>query len=104
MSLSAGRRESLRSEYIVTIFFPSPLPLPPPIKPPLPLLCLQDGGSTKHSRGKPKASKSVLKFQKAGLQFPDGCIACFLKEGKYAERVGAGAPVYLSAILEYLAT
>ena len=27
----------------------------------------------------------------------------FLKAGKYAERVGAGAPVYLSAVLEYLA-
>ena len=27
----------------------------------------------------------------------------YLKTGKYAERVGAGAPVYLSAVLEYLA-
>ena len=26
-----------------------------------------------------------------------------MKEGKFAERVGAGAPVYLSAVLEYLA-
>ena len=26
----------------------------------------------------------------------------FLKKGKYATRVGAGAPVYLAAILEYL--
>ena len=26
-----------------------------------------------------------------------------MKEGKYAERVGAGAPVYMSAVLEYLA-
>ncbi|KAF3955504.1 hypothetical protein CMV_019279 [Castanea mollissima] len=40
---------------------------------------------------------------KAGLQFPVGRIARFLKAGKYAERVGAGAPVYLSAVLEYLA-
>ncbi|KAK8953168.1 putative histone H2A.3 [Platanthera guangdongensis] len=30
-------------------------------------------------------------------------IARFLKAGKYAERVGAGAPVYLAAVLEYLA-
>ncbi|CAN1187267.1 Histone H2AX, partial [Linum perenne] len=29
--------------------------------------------------------------------------ARFLKAGKYAERVGVGAPVYLSAILDYLA-
>ncbi|KAL6324332.1 hypothetical protein AAG906_012578 [Vitis piasezkii] len=60
-------------------------------------------GSTKGGRGKPKASKSVSRSQKAGLQFPVGRIARFLKAGKYAERVGAGAPVYLSAVLEYLA-
>ncbi|KAK3041425.1 hypothetical protein RJ639_000402, partial [Escallonia herrerae] len=35
--------------------------------------------------------------------FPVGRIARFLKAGKYAERVGTGAPVYLSAVLEYLA-
>ena len=60
-------------------------------------------GSTKGGRGKPKSSKSVSRSQKAGLQFPVGRIARFLKAGKYAERVGAGAPVYLSAVLEYLA-
>ncbi|CAA3029917.1 histone H2AX [Olea europaea subsp. europaea] len=61
------------------------------------------GASTKGGRGKPKASKSVSRSSKAGLQFPVGRIARFLKAGKYAERVGAGAPVYLSAVLEYLA-
>lgn len=61
------------------------------------------GGTTKGGRGKPKSSKSVSRSQKAGLQFPVGRIARFLKAGKYAERVGAGAPVYLSAVLEYLA-
>ena len=34
---------------------------------------------------------------KAGLQFPVGRIARFLKIGKFATRVGAGAPVYLAA-------
>lgn len=61
------------------------------------------GGTTKGGRGKPKSSKSVSRSHKAGLQFPVGRIARFLKAGKYAERVGAGAPVYLSAVLEYLA-
>ena len=61
------------------------------------------GASTKGGRGKPKATKSVSRSHKAGLQFPVGRIARFLKAGKYAERVGAGAPVYLSAVLEYLA-
>ncbi|EXC34660.1 Histone H2AX [Morus notabilis] len=64
---------------------------------------MSTAGSTKGGRGKPKASKSVSRSQKAGLQFPVGRIARFLKAGKYAERVGAGAPVYLSAVLEYLA-
>merc|ERR1711993_87381 len=40
---------------------------------------------------------------KAGLQFPVGRITRFMKQGRYAERVGAGAPVYLAAVLEYLA-
>lgn len=48
-------------------------------------------------------SKAVSRSAKAGLQFPVGRIARFLKKGKYAERVGAGAPVYLAAVLEYLA-
>jgi histone H2A len=26
-----------------------------------------------------------------------------MKKGRYAERIGAGAPVYLAAVLEYLA-
>ncbi|CAL9238710.1 unnamed protein product [Arabidopsis halleri] len=60
-------------------------------------------GTIKGGRGKPKATKSVSRSSKAGLQFPVGRIARFLKAGKYAERVGAGAPVYLSAVLEYLA-
>ena len=63
----------------------------------------EGGAPTKGGRGKPKASKSVSRSQKAALQFPVGKIARFLKAGKYAERVGAGAPVHLSAVLEYLA-
>ncbi|KAE8676752.1 Histone H2AX [Hibiscus syriacus] len=58
--------------------------------------------TTKGGRGKPK-SKSVSRSSKAGLQFPVGRVARFLKKGRYAERVGSGSPVYLSAVLEYLA-
>ncbi|XP_030486078.2 histone H2AX [Cannabis sativa] len=57
----------------------------------------------KGGRGKPKANKSVSRSSKAGLQFPVGRIARFLKKGRYAQRVGSGSPVYLSAVLEYLA-
>ncbi|KAJ0694526.1 putative transcription factor Hap3/NF-YB family [Helianthus annuus] len=40
--------------------------------------------------------------QQSQSSVPVGHIARFLKAGKYAERVGAGAPVYLAVILEYL--
>ena len=40
---------------------------------------------------------------KAGLQFPVGRIARYIRKQKVATRVGAGAPVYLAAVLEYLA-
>ena len=54
-------------------------------------------------RGKGKSGKkSVTKSAKAGLQFPVGRITRYLKAGKFATRVGAGAPVYLAAVLEYL--
>ncbi|KAG0619710.1 hypothetical protein M758_4G159100 [Ceratodon purpureus] len=53
--------------------------------------------------GRRKSSKSVSRSHKAGLQFRVGRIARYLKGGKYAERVGADAPLYLAAVLEYLA-
>ena len=54
-------------------------------------------------KGKNTPSRPVSKAARAGLQFPVGRVARFLKQGKYASRVGAGAPVYLAAVLEYLA-
>jgi len=47
--------------------------------------------------------KGSSRSAKAGLQFPVGRIHRLLKKGNYAQRVGAGAPVYLAAVLEYLA-
>ena len=60
---------------------------------------------TMSGRGKGKSSgkKAVTKSAKAGLQFPVGRVARYLKKGKFASRIGAGAPVYLAAVLEYLA-
>ena len=60
------------------------------------------GKGGKGGRGKTEGKKSQTKSSKAGLQFPVGRMGRFLKKGKYATRVGAGAPVYLAAILEYL--
>ena len=54
-------------------------------------------------KGKASASRPMTKAARAGLQFPVGRIARFLKTNRSAARVGAGAPVYLAAVLEYLA-
>lgn len=45
---------------------------------------------------------SQTRSSKAGLQFPVGRIHRFLRKGRYADRVGAGAPVYMAAVMEYL--
>ena len=46
--------------------------------------------------------KSTTSSAKAGLQFPVGRVGRYLLQGKYAIRMGARAPVYLAAVLEYL--
>ena len=51
--------------------------------------------------GKAKAKAKTRSFR-AGLQFPVGRVHRFLRKGRYAPRVGSGAPVYLAAVLEYL--
>ena len=58
------------------------------------------GGKGKGGRG--ASGKKQSSSSKAGLQFPVARIGRYLKKGKYATRVGAGAPVYLASVLEYL--
>lgn len=57
-------------------------------------------GKGKGGRGDKKQTTSSS--AKAGLQFPVGRIGRYLRQGKFATRMGAGAPVYLAAVLEYL--
>ena len=64
-----------------------------------PSLNLTMSGKGKGGRGEKKSTTSSAK---AGLQFPVGRIGRYLRQGKYATRMGAGAPVYLAAVLEYL--
>ncbi|XP_063725613.1 histone H2A-beta, sperm-like [Symsagittifera roscoffensis] len=56
--------------------------------------------------GKPKSGKAgaeaKTRSSRAGPQFPVGRIHRFSRKGNYAERVGAAAPIYLAALLEYL--
>ena len=53
--------------------------------------------------GKKGTGKSKSRSSRAGLQFPVGRVHRHLRKGNYAKRVGAGAPVYLAAVMEYLA-
>ncbi|TPX30210.1 hypothetical protein SmJEL517_g06177 [Synchytrium microbalum] len=59
------------------------------------------GGKGKSTKEAAKTTKS--RSAKAGLQFPVGRIHRLLRKGNYAQRIGSGAPVYLAAVLEYLA-
>lgn len=58
------------------------------------------------SGGKGKAGTSekasTSRSAKAGLVFPVGRVHRLLRKGNYAQRVGSGAPVYLTSVLEYL--
>ncbi|TXT09166.1 hypothetical protein VHUM_02640 [Vanrija humicola] len=62
---------------------------------------MSSGGKSGGKSG--SETKSSSRSSKAGLQFPVGRIHRLLKRGNYAQRIGSGAPVYLAAVLEYLA-
>ena len=55
-------------------------------------------GRGKKAAPKTKSSRS----SRAGITFPVGRIHRLLRRGNYAERVGNGSAIYLSAVLEYL--
>ncbi|SCU80444.1 LAME_0B03180g1_1 [Lachancea meyersii CBS 8951] len=59
------------------------------------------GGKGGKAGSAAKASQS--RSAKAGLTFPVGRVHRLLRRGNYAQRVGSGAPVYMTAVLEYLA-
>merc|ERR1711970_1444338 len=61
------------------------------------------GRGSGKGKGKGGAKAAVSRSARAGLQFPVGRVARHMKAGKFASRVGAGAPVYMAAVLEYLA-
>ncbi|NXM76783.1 H2A2 protein, partial [Serilophus lunatus] len=42
------------------------------------------------------------KSAKAGLVFPVARVYRLLRKGNYAERIGSGAAIYLTAVMEYM--
>ncbi|XP_061758582.1 histone H2A, sperm-like isoform X2 [Nerophis ophidion] len=48
------------------------------------------------------AERHIQLLEQHMLQFPVGRVHRLLRKGNYGERIGAGAPVYLAAVLEYL--
>lgn len=57
---------------------------------------------SKHIANEKRKRQTGSRSKRAGLHFPVGRIHRRLRDGRYAERIGAGAPVYLAAVLEYL--
>ncbi|RWS09957.1 histone H2A-like protein [Dinothrombium tinctorium] len=47
--------------------------------------------------------KAKSRSMRAGLQFPVSRVHRYLRKGNFSDKVGGGAPVYLAAVLEYLA-
>ena len=39
---------------------------------------------------------------KKGTKFSAGRIATYCKNGRYSERIGAGSPIFMSGVMEYL--
>ncbi|NXY65631.1 H2AX protein, partial [Callaeas wilsoni] len=53
--------------------------------------------------GNPGSASKRSKSARAGLQFPVGRVYRLLRRGKYADRIGSGAAIYLAAVMEYVA-
>ena len=53
--------------------------------------------------GRGGKKKGVSKSERAGLSFPVSRVGRNLRFMQLAKRYGAGAPVYLAAVIEYMA-
>uniref|UniRef100_A0A1I7VHY6 Histone H2A n=2 Tax=Loa loa TaxID=7209 RepID=A0A1I7VHY6_LOALO len=58
--------------------------------------------SGQEKEDKETSKKGKSRSNRTGLNFPVCRIHRLLRKGNYADRIGAGAPVYLAAVLEYL--
>lgn len=59
---------------------------------------------THKKKGKGKLGHKIMsKSKRVGLMFPVGRVSRYLRKGKFSPRVGGGAGIFLTAVLEYLA-
>ncbi|ORX72266.1 histone-fold-containing protein [Linderina pennispora] len=59
------------------------------------------GGKSGGKAGISSSAGPKSRSSKAGIQFPVGRIHRHLRKGNYAQRIAAGAPVYLAAVLDW---
>lgn len=60
----------------------------------------EEDAQTSASKHFQMLSKSAQ--DRAGVKFPISKLAKFAKQGKYADRIGQGVPVFMAGVLEYL--
>lgn len=60
-------------------------------------------GKSSNGEKEEKEEKKPSRSQKAGLIFPISRLNRHLRDAGRTKRIGAGAPVYLAAVLEYVA-
>lgn len=64
------------------------------------VLCVQ---SSMSARGGKKKATKLSRSARAGVIFPVGRMMRYLRTGTHKYRIGMGAPVYMAAVIEYLA-
>lgn len=55
------------------------------------------------ARGGKKKMTKLSRSARAGVIFPVGRMMRYLRTGTHKYRIGMGAPVYMAAVIEYLA-
>lgn len=55
------------------------------------------------ARGAKKKATKLSRSARAGVIFPVGRMMRYLRTGTHKYRIGMGAPVYMAAVIEYLA-
>nr|XP_006136457.2 histone H2A, sperm-like [Pelodiscus sinensis] len=59
----------------------------------------EHSGETSNTK---EAKAKITRSSRAGLLFSVSRIDRLLRKGQFADRIGAGAPVYMAAVLQYL--